>query len=243
MINRHILKPVVAAMILSLLVFTACSSSDNTVSVDDAVTQDTEEKDNEVDITEQNSDKEFAADSGNNDSDSNENGDENTGSGNIQQDKNSEVIADNVEETAVHEYKIVIDDVTWEDAFISASQLGGHLVRIGSEEEYEAVIDCIKKSGYENKIFWIGARREDNPAIYRWVDENDKPIGENLNGSDYWLEHEPSFYDVDTGTFEKYVEMFYLKSADKWVFNDVQNDLLELLPTYSGKIGYIVEIE
>ena len=37
--------------------------------------------------------------------------------------------------------------------------------------------------------------------------------------------------------------MFYSKKNKKWVLNDVQNDVLQLLPSYTGKMGYIIEID
>lgn len=145
---------------------------------------------------------------------------------------------------SIHEYKIVIDDVTWEEACRAAADFeGGYLVHINTKEEYDYLIDYITKSGYDKNIFWIGARREDTPALYKWADQKGGLVGGSINSSEYWLDGEPSFYDSDTGTFENYVEMFYSKKSGKWVFNDVQNDVIELLPNYSGKMGYIVEID
>ena len=144
----------------------------------------------------------------------------------------------------IHTYKIVIDDVTWEEALRGAAGFeGGYLVHINSKEEFDYIIDFIDKSGYSDKIFWIGARRDDNPAIYKWADQKNGLVGGSLNASQFWLDGEPTFYDNDTSTFETCVEMFYSKKNQKWVFNDVQNDVLMLLPSYTGKMGYIVEID
>lgn len=144
----------------------------------------------------------------------------------------------------IHTYKIVIDDVTWTGAYEGAKEFeGGYLVHINSKEEYDHIIDFINKSGYDNKIFWVGARRNDEPAIYRWVDRENNLVGDNLLESEFWFDGEPTYYDSETATFETCVEMFYSKSKDKWVLNDVQEDVLELLPGYTGKMGYIVEID
>lgn len=144
----------------------------------------------------------------------------------------------------IHTYKIVIDDVTWKEALFEASMFdGGYLLHINTKEEFDYVTDFIEKSGYGKSIFWIGARREEDPAIYKWADQNGNLVGNSINDLEYWLDKEPTFYDKETGTFEQYVDMFYSSSAKKWVLNDVQNDVLELIPGYTGKMGYIVEIE
>lgn len=144
----------------------------------------------------------------------------------------------------IHTYKIVIDDVTWKEALFEASMFeGGYLLHINTKEEFDYVTDFIEKSGYGKSIFWIGARREEDPAIYKWADQTGNLVGNSINDLDYWLDKEPTFYDKETGTFEQYVDMFYSKSEKKWVLNDVQNDVLELIPGYTGKMGYIVEIE
>lgn len=144
----------------------------------------------------------------------------------------------------IHTYKIVIDDVTWQEALFEASMFeGGYLLHINTKEEFDYVTDFIEKSGYGKSIFWIGARREEDPAVYKWADQNGNLVGGSINDLEYWLDKEPTFYDKETGTFELYVDMFYSSSAKKWVLNDVQNDVLELIPGYTGKMGYIVEIE
>ena len=155
--------------------------------------------------------------------------------------------SDDTDPNGLHTYKIIIDDVTWEDALRDTKTLfgdeGGYLVHINTKEEYDYIVDFIKKAGYEDRIFWIGAKRQESPAVYKWVDQDGNLVGDNLNNLEYWLEGEPSFYDDSTSTFETCVEMFYSKKNKKWVFNDVQNDVLELLPSYSGKMGYIIEID
>jgi hypothetical protein len=155
--------------------------------------------------------------------------------------------SDDTDPNGLHIYKIVIDDVTWEEACRDTKTLfgdeGGYLVHINTQEEYDYIVDFIEKAGYEDRIFWIGAKREESPAVYKWVDQDGNLVGDNLNNLEYWLEGEPSFYDDSTSTFETCVEMFYSKKNKKWVLNDVQNDVLELLPSYTGKMGYIIEID
>ena len=70
--------------------------------------------------------------------------------------------------------------------------------------------------------------------------------GEPLNssafwGNDLWLENELSFQDGDVT--EDAMAILYMKSANRWVLNDVANNPLETESYLSGKIAYICEYE
>ena len=76
--------------------------------------------------------------------------------------------------------------------------------------------------------------------------ENGELYGEPLNssafwGNDLWLENEPSFQDGDVT--EDAMAILYMKSANRWVLNDVANNPLETESYLSGKIAYICEYE
>ena len=58
-----------------------------------------------------------------------------------------------------------------------------------------------------------------------------------------WLENEPSLYDETLDVEERYMDFFYLKRANGYVWNDTVGDLLSLDLGYQGRIGYIIEIE
>ena len=42
---------------------------------------------------------------------------------------------------------------------------------------------------------------------------------------------------------ERYMNMFYVKKENRYIWNDVANDIIKVVPGYEGKVGYIVEIE
>lgn len=151
---------------------------------------------------------------------------------------------ESVDYYAVHRYEIVIADVHWTEAYQLAMTVpNGHLVHINSEEEFQVITDQICEEGYQDIIFWLGGMRQGDSEEYYWIGNDGNVYGDVLNSSSHWLENEPSIYDQDLGTAEKYMDMFYRKSEDRWVWNDVPNELIELAPFYSGKVGYIVEIE
>lgn len=142
------------------------------------------------------------------------------------------------------DYKIVVADVTWEEAYEAAMEVpNGHLVTIESQDEMNTITDLIEAQGYEKNIFWIGARRYNNLSDYYWIYEDNKlgnePITYDLN----WLSGEPTFYDEPSDTEEQYVDMFYTSSENRWVWNDTVNDVISVLPYYTEKVAYIIEIE
>ena len=70
--------------------------------------------------------------------------------------------------------------------------------------------------------------------------------GQKLNDSsyscyDYWMIGEPSFQDGDIQ--ECYMNLFYYEEEGRTVINDVPNDVISVVPYYSGKVGYICEYE
>lgn len=143
-----------------------------------------------------------------------------------------------------HTYQIVVADVTWTQAYQQAKAVpNGHLATFETQEEMDKVIQQINAEGHNDMIFWIGMTRRGDSSDYQWVDENGKSEGKMENSNSNWLQGEPSFYDTDNSQDEYYVDMFYSSSNSRWVWNDVPDDLLALIPSYSGKVGYIVEIE
>ena len=149
-------------------------------------------------------------------------------------------------EGGVHRYELVVDDVTWEKAYLAAKDKGGYLVRINSQEEMDAIINQIKNEKKEGKQFYIGGRRDAGSQNYYWVDESNKPYGDILNSPSYWgysqwLENEPSFKDQDIE--EDRMDILYVERVSRWTWNDVPSDILAVVPEFSGKIGYIIEYE
>lgn len=153
---------------------------------------------------------------------------------------------DDVTEGGIHSYGYFIDDCTWSEAFYMAQESGGYLVRINSRDEYEYILNDIISCGYENIQFFLGARRNVDSKEYYWVNENNDLYGIQLNETknwtaSEWMQGEPSFQDTDIE--ETCVNIHYNSEENRWVWNDVPEDILSEVPYYSGRIGYIVEYE
>lgn len=147
-------------------------------------------------------------------------------------------------EVKQHEYRIVVKDVSWTEAYQEAKSVqNGYLVNIDSEEEWNTILQLIQAKQHEKCIFWIGAIRRGESEDYFWVDAEGNSVGDSLNQSSNWLTGEPTYYDSENNMEERYVEMFFYSKENRWVWNDTPDDLISLLPSYSGKIAYIVEIE
>ena len=127
-------------------------------------------------------------------------------------------------------YEIVKADVSWADAEAAAEAKGGHLVVIDSAEKWTRVAQLADESGLT--YVWIGLHRVDSKLA--WVRDNVDPVYN-------WASGEPSVHDTN-GAAEDYV--LITRTADGWYYNDCIGDPAGRYPQfYSGKIGYIIEID
>lgn len=149
-------------------------------------------------------------------------------------------------EGGIHRYEYIVADKTWEQAYADCISRGGYMVRINSLEEYNYILNEISQKQLGKIQFFIGGRRMSGSQEYYWVDENGEPYGDQINASSYWcssewLSGEPSFKDGSTE--EMYLDILYHEGSGKWVWNDAPNDIISIVPSFSGKIGYICEYE
>lgn len=141
-----------------------------------------------------------------------------------------------------HQYYLVVDDVTWQEAFDDCINRGGYLAQINSEEEFQSVIQMIENENKQNIHFYLGGRREESGREYRWVNAENQFAGDMLNPegmawtSVHWMENEPSFVSEEEN--EMFMNLIYYKEC--WVLNDVPMDITQYYP---GKTGYICEID
>lgn len=149
-------------------------------------------------------------------------------------------------EEGINSYELIVADVTWSQAYYDCMDRGGHLVRITTDAEYQAILQQIASEGKENIIFWLGGARNDDSGYYWIYDDGyfgSEVLNEDAKYASYWLDGEPSFHDDAAGVDETRMNMFRLSSSGQWVWNDVPDDILSVASFYSGKIGYICEYE
>jgi hypothetical protein len=150
-------------------------------------------------------------------------------------------VTDNVapaDPLAGHTYEVVVTDVSWSEANQFAQAVGGHLATITSQEEYDAICALADQAATGEdaslRYLWLGATVGANG----WQGSDCWVTGESWS-FDCWYPGEPSGQDED-GTVESVLCMWRV-GDDGWTFNDQRNDLLEVIPTASGKIGYVIE--
>lgn len=153
-----------------------------------------------------------------------------------------------VDDTSIHNYEIIVADVTWSEAFAECIARGGYLCRINSAKENERIKELLNNQNIRGVVY-LGGMRDENSSEYHWIDYNMDPYDEVINDGEYtqfWYDGEPSYVDYVDGKeiIEKYMVLIYLGSTKEWVWNDVCDDVFSLAPDfYSGKLSYICEYE
>ena len=150
--------------------------------------------------------------------------------------------------SAISSYELYLEDVSWDRAYLSCQEKGGHLLRIETEEEMAYIIGWLDEQNIlsdGSKLLYLSAQRQLDSQNYYWVNDagelsGDTPI--NASGSwtsGYWYLNEPSFRDGDT---DEYCLDLFNKDG-YWYLNDVPGDIVAYASMYAGKVGYICEYE
>lgn len=131
-----------------------------------------------------------------------------------------------------HRYEIVRDNVSWTRAAEICRQMGGYLVTINDQAEFDRVVEMAASSNTPN--IWIGCHRENGALVwesgesvsfYRWDEANGEPSG----------------WDSYDNIPEDYVMLWY---HNGWFYNDNRNDPAGDYPAiYGGAIGFVCEYE
>ena len=159
----------------------------------------------------------------------------------------SEEAAETQSDYTSHRYEIILKDCTWTEAFEEAKTRGGYLVHIDSMEEYDFIRSNLLNTEASRKLkLWIGGARVAGSNEYHWANA-DGTLGQEILNSDaypgVWMSGEPSFRDESIGQDEFYLNLFYYSKENRWVWNDVPNDIISVVNSYKGTVGYICEYD
>ncbi|MDD6089159.1 MAG: lectin-like protein [Candidatus Limivicinus sp.] len=128
---------------------------------------------------------------------------------------------------AEHSYQVFREDISWTEAAKKCQDLGGHLVVISDEAEFDEIVALAEANGISR--VWIGLHRENGHEV--WVNGQD--------GYVRWAKGEPSYVDVNDQVSEDYVMLWDNRG---WAYNDNRDDPCKDYPAfYSGTMGYICE--
>ena len=148
---------------------------------------------------------------------------------------------------------MIVEDITWTEAEQSCKDKGGYLATITSKEEFELLTKQIIDEKKTKISFFIGATRDENYVnhssgviAYHWVHDGSDIDLYDEETKEFWLADEPSFYGRKadgTKLDEQYVDMIYREADMRCYFNDVADDILAQVPSFSGSVGYICEYD
>lgn len=126
-----------------------------------------------------------------------------------------------------HGYELVVADVSWTEAAQRCQEMGGRLVSINDEEEFNTIIALAEEQGVPR--LWIGCHRVNGQLV--WEDGS--------TGYEYWAKGEPTYVDINDQVAEDYVMLW---DNNGWGYNDNRNDPIADYPQwYSGTVGFVCE--
>ena len=125
-------------------------------------------------------------------------------------------------------YQVFQEDISWTGAARKCAELGGHLVVIDSDEEFDEVVALAEEAGISR--VWIGCHRINGEYVWE--------AGE---GIFRWAAGEPTYIDTNDQVAEDYIMLWNNRG---WAYNDNRDDPCRDYPTfYSGTMGYICEFD
>jgi len=152
--------------------------------------------------------------------------------------------AAHVDSTDIHRYEVIIRDCTWNDAWNDSISRGGHLVRINSAAEMQAICDILNAQPQTNIHYYLGGSCDTATRQYHWIDDDGTYFDEVISDQNswygsWWYPGEPSYVDSSDNVAEDYVLLW---NNNGWTYNDSRHDPCAEFPQwYGGKMSYICE--
>ena len=130
---------------------------------------------------------------------------------------------------AEHGYQVFKEDISWTGAQKKCAELGGHLVVIDNDAEFEEVIGLARAAGISR--VWVGCHRVNGEMTWEHGNGGILP----------WAAGEPTYVDRNDQVAEDYIMLW---NNNGWAYNDNRDDPCADYPDfYSGTMGYICEFE
>ncbi len=132
----------------------------------------------------------------------------------------------------VSSYQVFTEDISWDAAEQKCTDMGGHLVAINDEEEFNKVCELL--NGTNAKYAWVGCYRSSS-GNFTWTN------GDSIEYYN-WAANEPSVRDAYDGTAEDFI-MLVRQDDGSWKYNDSRmNPVADYSYYYSGRVAYVCEI-
>ncbi len=148
-----------------------------------------------------------------------------------------------------HRYELVVDDLTWEEAFQAAKDAGGYLAIVTGSREYKKLAEQIKKNNLTKYLFHV-AYNSNWDAPDGWV----YPDGSIVEG-DYQSYIEDPDYSPEWADWKRKDGVYgllkycptdsnvYLYYAPANIFGYINDDGSYVTDRFNGQIGYIIEYD
>lgn len=151
-----------------------------------------------------------------------------------------------------HEYELVIQDCSWQEAQDICHDKGGYLATITCKDEAETVSELIRHFGYTDKSFFVGYRSCEKVGgtsySYRWINKDGSYQEVYPSMYAFWAYNSPGYdYSKKEWSFEKGEEQvglakYFEETGEIYIF-EAPDDILAVSPDYAGKLGFICEYD